>query len=57
LADKWEFLQQSVALYINSEYPGIPASLAAKKAIRGLAQRLKGTSRFFLCILFHSFFR
>jgi DNA-directed RNA polymerase III subunit RPC1 len=42
LADKWEFLQQSVALYINSEYPGIPASLAAKKAIRGLAQRLKG---------------
>jgi DNA-directed RNA polymerase III subunit RPC1 len=36
----WEVLQQSVALYINSQAPGMAA--VGGKPIRGLVQRLKG---------------
>ncbi|THH21268.1 hypothetical protein EW146_g237 [Bondarzewia mesenterica] len=41
LMEQWEFLQLSVAMYINSEVPGIP-SQTSQKPIRGFAQRLKG---------------
>jgi len=40
--DKWDFLQHQAALFINSEFPGIPLELKTKKPIRGLTQRLKG---------------
>ncbi|KAG8836223.1 hypothetical protein FRC17_008959 [Serendipita sp. 399] len=36
----WEFLQHSVALYINSDAPGIQQS--DSKPLRGFCQRLKG---------------
>lgn len=36
----WDNLQQLVALYINSQAPGMAAT--AGKPIRGLVQRLKG---------------
>lgn len=36
----WEVLQQAVALYINSQAPGMAA--VAGKPIRGFVQRLKG---------------
>ncbi|KAI0004922.1 hypothetical protein BJV74DRAFT_313763 [Russula compacta] len=39
--EQWEFLQLSVAMYINSELPGVP-SQAGQKPIRGFCQRLKG---------------
>lgn len=41
MMEQWEFLGLSVALYINSETPGIPAA-ANSKPIRGFCQRLKG---------------
>ncbi|CAD6583201.1 MAG: hypothetical protein CYPHOPRED_002256 [Cyphobasidiales sp. Tagirdzhanova-0007] len=41
LMEQWEFLQLSVAMYINAEMPGVP-SIAGQKPIRGLCQRLKG---------------
>ncbi|KAF8974574.1 hypothetical protein BDZ97DRAFT_1774354 [Flammula alnicola] len=39
--EQWEFLQLSVAMYINSELPGVPSQLG-QKPIRGFVQRLKG---------------
>jgi DNA-directed RNA polymerase III subunit RPC1 len=39
--EHWEFLQLSVAMYINSELPGVP-SPAGQRPIRGFVQRLKG---------------
>ncbi|KAF6762523.1 DNA-directed RNA polymerase III largest subunit [Ephemerocybe angulata] len=39
--EQWEFLQLSVAMYINSELPGVP-SQPGQKPIRGFVQRLKG---------------
>src|ERR1700722_13328481 len=39
--EHWEFLQLSVAMYINSELPGVP-SQPGQKPIRGFVQRLKG---------------
>ncbi|KIJ54648.1 hypothetical protein M422DRAFT_24553 [Sphaerobolus stellatus SS14] len=46
LMEQWEFLQISIALYINSETPGIPLQMG-QKPIRGFCQRLKGkTGRF-----------
>ncbi|KAF8735311.1 hypothetical protein AX14_002299 [Amanita brunnescens Koide BX004] len=39
--EQWEFLQLSVAMYINSELPGVP-SQSGQKPIRGFVQRLKG---------------
>ena len=39
--EQWDFLQVSVAIYINSETPGIPIQMA-QKPIRGFCQRLKG---------------
>jgi DNA-directed RNA polymerase III subunit RPC1 len=41
LVEQWDFLQLSVALYINSEMPGAPTQPGAKP-IRGFCQRLKG---------------
>ncbi len=41
LQEQWEFLQLSVAMYINSELPGVPSQLG-QKPIRGFVQRLKG---------------
>lgn len=41
LMDQWEFLQLSVAVYVNSELPGVPPQMA-QKPIRGFCQRLKG---------------
>ncbi|KAI0029671.1 beta and beta-prime subunits of DNA dependent RNA-polymerase [Vararia minispora EC-137] len=40
--EQWEFLQLSVAMYINSEMPGVPAQMGGAKPIRGFCQRLKG---------------
>lgn len=37
--EQWEFLQLCVAVYINSEMPGVPLGT---KPIRGFVQRLKG---------------
>ncbi|KAK2462263.1 hypothetical protein APHAL10511_005569 [Amanita phalloides] len=39
--EQWEFLQLSVAMYINSELPGV-LSQPGQKPIRGFVQRLKG---------------
>ncbi|KAF9077107.1 hypothetical protein BDP27DRAFT_1311829 [Rhodocollybia butyracea] len=39
--DNWDVLQLSVAMYINSELPGIPPAMNSKP-IRGFVQRLKG---------------
>ncbi|KAL1672708.1 hypothetical protein EV122DRAFT_271324 [Schizophyllum commune] len=39
--EQWEFLQLSVAMYINSELPGVP-SQPGQRPIRGFVQRLKG---------------
>jgi DNA-directed RNA polymerase III subunit RPC1 len=41
LQEQWEFLQLSVAMYVNSELPGVPSQLG-QKPIRGFVQRLKG---------------
>lgn len=41
LMEQWDFLQASVALYINSELPSANSSPGAKPT-RGLCQRLKG---------------
>ena len=41
LVEQWDFLQLSVALYINSEMPGVPP-MSGHKPIRGFCQRLKG---------------
>ncbi|KAF7776405.1 hypothetical protein Agabi119p4_4798 [Agaricus bisporus var. burnettii] len=39
--EQWDFLQLSVAMYVNSELPGVP-SQPGQKPIRGFVQRLKG---------------
>lgn len=39
--EQWDFLQVSLAMYINSELPSLPIHLA-QKPIRGFVQRLKG---------------
>ncbi|KAI0786519.1 beta and beta-prime subunits of DNA dependent RNA-polymerase [Abortiporus biennis] len=39
--EQWDLLQLSVAMYINSELPGVPSQLGIKP-IRGFCQRLKG---------------
>ncbi|KAJ6543970.1 hypothetical protein B0H19DRAFT_1169181 [Mycena capillaripes] len=39
--EQWEFLQVCVAMYVNSETPGIQ-SQPGQKPIRGFVQRLKG---------------
>ncbi len=41
MMEQWEFLQLSIALYINSETPGVN-SVPGQKPIRGFCQRLKG---------------
>ncbi|KAF9975704.1 DNA-directed RNA polymerase III subunit [Actinomortierella ambigua] len=41
LMEQWEFLQLSVAMYINSELPGL-SNLMPGKPVRGFVQRLKG---------------
>ncbi|KAL8872081.1 MAG: hypothetical protein Q9174_002232 [Haloplaca sp. 1 TL-2023] len=41
IMDQWEFMQTSIALYINSDNPGLQA-MANAQHIRGLCQRLKG---------------
>lgn len=40
--DRWDVLQLQVAMYINSEFPGIPLAVQSKKPVRGICQRLKG---------------
>ncbi|KAK0206040.1 hypothetical protein DFS33DRAFT_552424 [Desarmillaria ectypa] len=39
--EQWEFLQLSVAVYVNSETPGVNTQ-PGQKPIRGFVQRLKG---------------
>jgi DNA-directed RNA polymerase III subunit RPC1 len=41
IMEQWDFLQLQVALYINSDVPGLQQG-ASNKAIRGFCQRLKG---------------
>ena len=41
IMEQWDFLQIQVAMYINSDVPGLQ-STGANKAIRGFCQRLKG---------------
>ena len=46
IMENWDFLQQQVSMYVNSDLPGFPKSLLTK-TIRGITQRLKGkTGRF-----------
>lgn len=46
ILENWDFLQQQVSMYVNSDLPGFPKSLLTK-TIRGITQRLKGkTGRF-----------
>lgn len=46
LMEQWEYLQLSIAMYINSDMPGVPLG-QVQKPIRGFCQRLKGkTGRF-----------
>eukprot|EP00897_Mesotaenium_endlicherianum_P003119 jgi/Mesen1/2835/ME000174S02093 len=43
LMENWDFLQIQVAMYINSELPGVPLAFQqAGKPLRGFVQRLKG---------------
>lgn len=42
LMEQWEFMQLSIAMYINSEMPGLRPSDMPSKPIRGFCQRLKG---------------
>lgn len=42
IMEKWDALHINVALYINSETPGIPPTIVPAKPTRGLCQRLKG---------------
>ena len=39
LIENWDFLQQQVAMYVNSDLPGFPKAIV--KPIRALSQRLK----------------
>ncbi|KAL8643119.1 MAG: hypothetical protein Q9228_000244 [Teloschistes exilis] len=41
IMEQWEFMQTSIALYINSDNPGLQ-SMSNTQHIRGLCQRLKG---------------
>ncbi|KAF0416431.1 beta and beta-prime subunits of DNA dependent RNA-polymerase [Gigaspora margarita] len=41
LVEQWDYLQLTVAMYINSEMPGL-GNMAGTKPSRGLCQRLKG---------------
>ncbi|CAG8468336.1 8399_t:CDS:10 [Diversispora eburnea] len=41
LMEQWDYLQLTVAMYINSELPGL-SNMAGVKPSRGLCQRLKG---------------
>lgn len=41
IMEQWEFMQTSIALYINSDNPGL-LSMSNAQHIRGLCQRLKG---------------
>ncbi|KAL9592773.1 MAG: hypothetical protein Q9179_006388, partial [Wetmoreana sp. 5 TL-2023] len=41
IMEQWEFMQTSIALYINSDNPGLQ-SMSNAQRIRGLCQRLKG---------------
>ena len=41
IMEQWEYLQTSIAIYINSDNPGIQA-MGNAQHIRGLCQRLKG---------------
>ncbi|KAJ6583193.1 hypothetical protein B0H10DRAFT_2097845 [Mycena sp. CBHHK59/15] len=41
LMDQWDFMQLSIAAYINSETPGLQTQ-PGQKPIRGFVQRLKG---------------
>ncbi|CAG8828862.1 28565_t:CDS:2, partial [Racocetra persica] len=41
LMEQWDYLQLTVAMYINSEMPGL-GNMAGTKPSRGLCQRLKG---------------
>lgn len=40
--ENWEFLQQQVAMYINSDLPGFPSGAAGGRQTLSLTQRLKG---------------
>ncbi len=42
LREHWDFLQQLVAVYINSDLPGFPRAVKSARPIRALIQRLKG---------------
>ncbi|EMR61390.1 putative dna-directed rna polymerase iii subunit rpc1 protein [Eutypa lata UCREL1] len=41
IMEQWEYLQLQIAVYVNSDVPGLQASGVAK-AMRGFCQRLKG---------------
>ncbi|EYC08344.1 hypothetical protein Y032_0066g3709 [Ancylostoma ceylanicum] len=42
VTETWDHLQIQVALYFNSELPGLPVELQPKKAVRAFTQRLRG---------------
>ena len=50
VAENWDFLQQQVARYLNSDMPGFPKHLLqGLKPLRALTQRLKVAAT--LCLL------
>ncbi len=51
IMEKWDALQINVALYINSETPGIPPTLAPAKPTRGiLFNSVKQTSKLLISV-------
>ena len=42
IMEDWDFLQLQCAMYIHSEFTGIPASMQFARSTRGFCQRLKG---------------
>ncbi|KAI1327235.1 DNA-directed RNA polymerase III subunit RPC1 [Xylariaceae sp. FL0255] len=42
LMEQWEFLQLQIALYVNSDVPGVRGDSGVTKTVRGFCQRLKG---------------
>lgn len=42
IMEDWDFLQLQCAMYIHSEFAGIPASMQFARSMRGFCQRLKG---------------
>jgi DNA-directed RNA polymerase III subunit RPC1 len=43
IMEQWDYLQLQIAMYINSDVPGLPATWVQGRRFRGFCQRLKGS--------------